>query len=120
MPENKAGVSVCGNELRVQGRLCRVARLDGDDFKFLDDPEAVLAEVRKTRLRIDLFTFLQGLPGTPTKYSYPMEFGTMLPSCLYPRSRTGGQSRSDSRRGIKPSKRRRKASQSARFLSTMS
>ena len=74
MPENKAGVSVCGNELLVQGRLCRVARLDGDDFKFLDDPEAVLAEVRKTRLRIDLFTFLQGLPGTPTKYSYPMEW----------------------------------------------
>ena len=74
MPENKADVSVCGNELLVQGRLCRVARLDGDDFKFLDDPEAVLAEVRKTRLRIDLFTFLQGLPGTPTKYSYPMEW----------------------------------------------
>jgi hypothetical protein len=74
MPENKACVSVCGDELLVQGRLCRVARLDGDDFKFLDDPEAVLAEVRKTRLRIDLFTFLQGLPGTPTKYSYPMEW----------------------------------------------
>src|ERR1700747_311890 len=74
MPENKAGVSVCGNELLVQGRLCRVARLDGDDFKFLDDPESVVAEVRKTRLRIDLFTFLQGLPGTPTKYSYPMEW----------------------------------------------
>jgi hypothetical protein len=74
MPENKTGVSVCGNELLVQGRLCRIARLDGDDFKFLDDPEAVLAEVRKTKLRIDLFTFLQGLPGAPTKYSYPMEW----------------------------------------------
>ena len=74
MSEKKAGVSVCGNELRVQGRLYRVARLDGDDFKFLDDPEAVLAEVRKTGLRIDLFTFLQGLPGTSPKYSYPMEW----------------------------------------------
>ena len=74
MAEKKAGAGAGGTELRVQGRLCRVARLDGDDFKFLDDPESVLAEVRRIGLRIDLFTFLQGLPDTSPKYSYPMEW----------------------------------------------
>jgi hypothetical protein len=74
MAQEKTGLNLNGRELRVEGRLCRVARLDGDDFKFLDDPEPVLAELRRTGLRIDLFTFLQGLPETSPKYSYPVEW----------------------------------------------
>ena len=74
MAQKKANLSIGGRELRVEGRLYRVARLDGDDFKFLDDPELVLRELPKTGLRIDLFTFPQGLPETSPKYSYPIEW----------------------------------------------
>jgi len=58
----------------VEGRLCRLAYLDADDFKVLDEPEALLAEISKSGARIDLFTFIQKLPGTTPKYSYPMEW----------------------------------------------
>lgn len=74
MAQKKANLSVGGRELRVEGRLCRLARLDGDDFKFLNDPEPVLTEVRNAELRIDLFSFVQGLPETSAKYSYPLEW----------------------------------------------
>lgn len=60
-------------EIRVTGGLCRVAHLDADDFKFVDDPEALLAELRKSNARADLFTFLQRLPETLPKYHYPFE-----------------------------------------------
>jgi hypothetical protein len=77
MAQKKTGLNISGRVLRVEGRLCRVARLDGDDFKFLEDPEPVLAELRRTGLRIDLFSFLQGLPETSPKYSYPVEWDNL-------------------------------------------
>ena len=54
-------------ELVIRGTLCRVAHLDADDYKFLDDPEPVLTELRTSKMRIDLFTFLQQLPETSPK-----------------------------------------------------
>jgi hypothetical protein len=63
--------------LLVGGRLCRIARLDADDYKFLDDPEAVIAGLRKSRMRIDLFTFLQRLPETLPRFPYPLEMDNM-------------------------------------------
>ena len=78
MAQKKTGLNLSGRELRIEGRLCRIARLDGDDFKFLDDPEPVLAEVRKTGLRIDLFSFLQGLPELSGSFQM-----IGIHSCLY-------------------------------------
>ena len=71
------GMNICGREVKIKGRLCRIAQLDADDYKFLDDPEAALRELRKSGLRIDLFTFMQKLPETTPKYSYPMEWDNM-------------------------------------------
>ena len=68
---------VCDKEIRVQGKLIRIARLDGEKYSFPDDPEAVLAGLRKSGQRIDLFTFLQKLPETQPKYSYPMEWDNL-------------------------------------------
>jgi hypothetical protein len=68
---------VCGKEIKIQGRLVRIARPDGDKYTFLDDPETVLAGLRKSRTRIDVFTFLQKLPETSAKYSYPMEMDNL-------------------------------------------
>ena len=70
-------INVCGTKIKVQGRLLRIARLDGDGYSFLDDPEAVLEGLRNCGVRIDLFTFLQRLPETSPKYRYPMEWDNL-------------------------------------------
>jgi len=64
-------------ELLVKGGVCRVAHLDADDYKFLDDPEPVLMELRKSKLRVDLFTFLQKLQEPSPKYPYPFEIDNL-------------------------------------------
>jgi len=69
-----SGLKAGGRELVAEGGLCRVARLDGDAYKFLDDPESVLADLRKSRDRVDLFTFLQRMPDTTPKYRYTVEW----------------------------------------------
>ena len=70
-------IEVRGREIRVQGRLIRIASLEGDKYKFLDDPEPVIAGLRECGSRIDMFTFMQRLPETTPKYRYPMEWDNL-------------------------------------------
>lgn len=70
---SRSFISVCGRDIKVQGRLLRIASLDGEKFTFPDDPEAMIAALRKQDKRIDLFTFLQRIPDASPRYSYPME-----------------------------------------------
>ncbi len=65
---------VCDQDIRVQGRLLRMARLEGDKYKFLNDPERVVAGLKKS---VDIFTFMQKLPETSPKYNYPMEWDNL-------------------------------------------
>jgi hypothetical protein len=67
-------MNIAGREVKVYGRLCRVAQLDADDYKFLEDPEAAVTELRRSKVRADLFSFLQKLPDSQPKYSYPFEW----------------------------------------------
>ena len=67
----------CGREIRVEGGLVRIARLDGDKYKFLDDPGPVVEGIRKSQTRVDIFTFMQKLPDTVPKYNYPMEWDNL-------------------------------------------
>ena len=64
-------------KLVVKGGVCRIAHLDADDYKFLNNPEPVLAELRKSKMRIDLFTFLQKPPEISPKYPYPYEMDNL-------------------------------------------
>lgn len=66
-----------GRDLVVQGRLCRVAHVDGDGYKFLTDPESAIAALRGSNTRADLFTFLQKLPETSPRYPYPFEWDNL-------------------------------------------
>jgi hypothetical protein len=66
-------IKSCGRDIRVQGRLLRIACLDADKYQFVDDPEPVLDGLRKCGTRVDLFTFMQKLPETAPKFRYPME-----------------------------------------------
>src|ERR1700687_3514472 len=67
-------VRVYDRDIKVEGRLLRTGRVDGEKYCFLDDPEPVVDGLRKCPTRIDLFTFMQRLPETAPKYQYPMEW----------------------------------------------
>src|ERR1019366_4716533 len=66
-------IRLCGKEVRIRGRLLRVARLEADGYQFLDDPQEFLKGLLKCGHRIDLFTFCQRVTETVRKYDYPME-----------------------------------------------
>lgn len=70
----KEAIEVCGRGIKIQGRLLRIARISGEKYLFLDDPEPMLDGLRKSGIRIDLFTFIQKLSDTSPKYPYPMEW----------------------------------------------
>jgi hypothetical protein len=66
---------VCGKQIRVAGRLLRIARLDADKFQFLEgDPQPLLDGLRSCGNRVDIFTFIQRLPDTAPRFNYPMEW----------------------------------------------
>jgi hypothetical protein len=70
-------MKVSDKQIRVEGGLIRIARLEGEKYHFLDDPEPLLDGLRKCGARIDLFTFMQKLPETSPKYAYPMEWDNL-------------------------------------------
>jgi hypothetical protein len=70
-------INVCGKEIRVQGRLVRIGRLEADLYHFLEDPVPMLEALQKCGTRIDLFTFMQRLPETSPKYNHPMEWDNL-------------------------------------------
>ena len=79
-------MTACGKKIKVQGRFIRIGSLDGDKFKFLDDPAAVVASLPGLRPRVDIFTFMQKLPETSPKFKYPMEMDNLavLPVSTFP------------------------------------
>ena len=70
-------VVVCGRKIDVRGQVLRIAAIDGGYFRFLEDPAPVIAALRNCGRRIDLFTFIQRLPETKPKYSYPVEWDNL-------------------------------------------
>jgi hypothetical protein len=70
-------MNVCGKEIRVEGQWIRTARLDGEKYEFLNDPEAALTGLRQSGVRIDLFTFMQRVTEPLPMHSYPMEWDNL-------------------------------------------
>lgn len=66
-----------GRKIVVSGKAIRTARIDGDYYRFIDTPEAVLADLRQSKHNIDLFTFMQKMPDTSPRFSYPMEWDNL-------------------------------------------
>ena len=77
MGNKMTGLILDNRKLVVGGQLCRIAHLDAEDYKFPADPEAVVAALRDSKARVDIFTFLQKLPETSPKYPYPVEMDNM-------------------------------------------
>lgn len=67
-------MNVCGKDIKIEGRVVRIARLASERFEFLENPEPTLKQLREARNGIDLFTFMQKLPHTSPEYSYPIEW----------------------------------------------
>ena len=70
-------MKVCDRDIKIQGRLVRIARLDGEKYTFPGDPETVAKALQKCGTRIDIFTFLQKLPETSARYPYPIEMDNL-------------------------------------------
>ena len=64
-------------QTRITGRTLRIARLDAELYHFLSDPDSLLKRLRDSKERIDIFTFLQGLPDTDPKFKYSMEWDNL-------------------------------------------
>src|SRR5262245_56436898 len=72
-PREEQVVRLAGKDLVIEGRLVRIGRLAAEGFEFVDNPEAMLADLAKIG-GMDLFTFLQRLPATTPAYDYPAEW----------------------------------------------
>lgn len=70
-------MNICGTEIKVEGRLVRIARVAAEGFEFLENPEAALKYLGESGARIDLFTFVQKLPHTSPEHSYAMEWSNV-------------------------------------------
>ncbi len=68
---------ICNQQIRVAGRWLRIASLDADKYMFLDDPSAVIEHLKRSKSKVDLFTFLQRVSEPEPKYAYPMEWDNM-------------------------------------------
>jgi hypothetical protein len=73
----KAELCLENRNVIVQGRLCRVAHVDGEGYKFLADPESGIAALRDSGVQADLFTFFQELPETSPRYPYPFDWDNL-------------------------------------------
>lgn len=69
-----SAVNICGTDINIRGRILRVASIDGEKYRFLDDPEAVMEGLRTCGTSVDLFTFLQRVSESSPKYRYAMEW----------------------------------------------
>lgn len=70
-------MQLCDREIKVQGRVLRIARIGGEKYLFIDNPVPILEAANRADTRIDIFTFMQRLPDSTPKYAYPMELDNL-------------------------------------------
>ena len=64
-------------QVHIDGNVLRVARLDAELYQFVRSPEALIERLRSSQERVDVLTFLQGLPEEPPKFGYQMEWDNL-------------------------------------------
>ena len=67
-------IKICGTEICIDGRMLRIAYPHGDTFRFVEDPVPLVNQLQACGVRVDLFTFAQGLASTKPRFSYPVEW----------------------------------------------
>lgn len=71
---------ICGNHSLIEGTLVRVARIDAEGYDYIDDPSEALHELRATRARADLFTFIERPFSAGPRYTFHQEADNL--ACL--------------------------------------
>ncbi len=61
-------------EIKVTGRIIKLAELKEDWDEDIEDPEVFLKKLKTSGIKADIFTFMQRLPESRPKYSYPMKW----------------------------------------------
>ncbi len=68
-------MDICGEKIKIRGRVLRIARLDADMFQFLEQTaDQIEAGLKDLGAKADIFTFNQRLPNTTPIYPYSMEW----------------------------------------------
>lgn len=70
-------MKVGNKDIKIDGRAVRIARIDGEKYESMQDPTPLIEGLKKSGTRVDLFTFLQKLPDSAPKYTYPMEWDNL-------------------------------------------
>lgn len=61
-------------EIVVNGKFIKIASHKDEWFKDIQDPKAVLTNIKKNKIKADIFTFVQRLPDVTPKYNYHLEW----------------------------------------------
>jgi hypothetical protein len=77
MNNKVVSIEVSGKEVRIEGGLIRQAHLDAEGYNFMDDPAESIAELKRNKARVDLFTFTQKLTDLVPHYPFPMEWDNL-------------------------------------------
>lgn len=70
-------IQLCGKSIHITGRMPRIAHVEGSSYESVDNPQAIVDGLLKSGTGVDLFTFMQIMPDTSPKYSYPMEWDNL-------------------------------------------
>jgi hypothetical protein len=102
-------VQIHNKRLIITGRLVRTARIEQEWYYDVEEPESIVAGLRKNSIKVDIFTFWQRLPESTPRYKYHMEWDDIaaLPVKSYDywwskqiKSRTRGLIRKAEKEGV--------------------
>ena len=72
----RQSISINNRDLAATGKWIRIVAVRDEEWiagQAVDDPEFFIAELKKSKLKADIFTFAQKLPHTDRMYDYYME-----------------------------------------------
>lgn len=68
---------ICGRDIKIDGKIVRVGRLDAEKYLFLNDPQPLIEELRRSRTGIDLFTFIPRIADAHQRLDYATELDNL-------------------------------------------
>ena len=71
------GIEIDNLRIIVKGKYIRMAEVRDEWDQDVKEPETVIEYLKKSGVRIDLFTFIQRLPESRPKYKYHMEWDSV-------------------------------------------
>lgn len=67
-------VTACNTDVLVRGSLIKTAKIEGDGYEDVDEPELLIEELSRAGCDADIFTFVELNPEATPRYPYPLEW----------------------------------------------